>query len=58
MHAEEINQEILYILKRIYVDKFDIEMCSISIHDSVDSVHILKSNFENKLVCLTNISGK
>lgn len=58
VHAEEINQEILYILKRIYVDKFDIEMCSISIHDSVDSVHILKSNYEKKLECLIQKFGK
>lgn len=56
--AKTVRDELLNILKTIYVDKWDIEMCSIYIHDNTHSIHFTKGYCENKLTYVTEEDGK
>lgn len=57
-HAKTVLEELLNILKTIYVDRWDIEMCSIYIHDNTHSIHFTKGYCENKLTYVTEEDGK
>ena len=56
--ADVVREELLNILKKIHVDKWDIDMCSICVFDYSHVINFKKEFCQNELTYVTECDGK